>query len=197
MKRLLTLLVLFAAAAVAHAQPKFAPGLRAGVNFAKISDTDLEYKTDFYVGGFAGIQFNKVYTLQPEINYSRQGAEGDYEYDNNGTIETAHADISLQYISLGVINKFTFVDRVSIMVGPTFDLLVDNNAETESDVDIAITGGVGCRIAGGLGVEFRIKKGLLNTIGDTAFTDSTGFFEVDQASNLVLQLGLSYTFNIK
>lgn len=196
MKRLFTLLVLFAGI-VAYAQPKFAPGLRAGVNFAKISDTDIGYKTDFYVGGFAGIQFNKVYTLQPEINYSRQGAEGDYEFDNNGTIETAHADISLQYISLGVINKFTFADRVSIMIGPTFDLLVDNNVETESDTDVAITGGMGCRIADGLGAEFRIKKGFANTIGDGAFTDSTGFFEVDQTSNLVLQLGLSYTFNIK
>lgn len=197
MKKLLTLIVLFGAAAV-YAQPKFAPGIRGGVNFAKISDTDLGFKQDFYAGAFAGVRFNKVYTLQPELNYSRQGAEGDYSYvDEFGDTQTQNIDISLQYISFGIMNKFTFADRVSIIVGPTFDFLVENNYPVRNDMDFGISGGVGCRIVDGLGIEFRIKKGFVSTIDDQAFTDSTGFFEVDQTSNLALQLGLTYTFNTK
>lgn len=196
MKKLLPIILMFAAVA-AYAQPQFKPGIRGGVNFAKISDTDLGFKTDFYAGAFAGVKFNKVYTLQPELMYSRQGAEGDYEWDNNGVMETAHADISLSYLSIGIINKFTLADRISIVIGPAVDILVDNNIEVRNDGDFGIIGGLGCRLIDGLEVEFRIKKGFVSTVDDSAFTDNTGFFEVDQTSNLVLQLGLSYSFNVK
>lgn len=187
------------ASCIASAQPTFTPGVRGGVNFAKISDTDLGFKTDYYAGVFAGVQFNKTYTLQPEINYSRQGAKGDYDYYDGFDNQVRNVDISLQYLSIGIMNKFTFVDRLSIIVGPSVDILVNNspNVRTQNDGDFALTGGIGCRIVDGLGVEFRVKKGFVTAISDSEFTDSTAFFEVDQASNLVLQLGLTYTFTVK
>ncbi|RZJ66835.1 MAG: PorT family protein [Flavobacterium sp.] len=198
MKKLFTLVVCLCAA-VAFAQPSFAPGIRGGVNFSKISDTDLGFKPDFYASVFTGVKFTQYYTLQPEFGYSRQGAKGDFEYDNGSSIQTEDIDISLQYFSIGIINKITFVDRVSILVGPTVDFLVDNsdNVNIKNDTDVGLTLGVGCRLVDQLGIEFRVKKGFVSTLDDDVFTDSAGFFEVDQTSNLVLQLGLTYTFNIK
>ncbi|RYZ75421.1 MAG: PorT family protein [Proteobacteria bacterium] len=198
MKKLFTFVVL-CIASIAFAQPKFAPGFRGGVNFSKISDTDLDFKTDFYVAGFAGVKFTNVYTLQPELGYSRQGTKGDYEFYNGFEDETASIDISLSYLSLTIMNKFTFADRVSVMIGPHLDFLLDNsdNVRIANDADVGITAGVGCLLVDGLGIEFRVKKGFVSTIDNDVFTDNTGFFEVDQASNLALQLGLTYTFDVK
>jgi len=86
MKKIFVLAVLFSAMS-SFAQVKFKPGIRAGANFAKFSsveevffgdddyDTDVNrnFIIDFYAGVTFGIQFTKRYTLQPEINYSRQG----------------------------------------------------------------------------------------------------------------------------
>jgi len=196
MKNLLRVLILLAYSVVS-AQPEFTPGIRAGVNFAKVSDTELGYKTGFYAGASAGIKFNKVYTLQPEIMFSAQGAKGDYEFDQNGINEIRHADVSLQYVCVGVINKFEFADRISVMVGPSIDILVDKNVAVHNDLDISIVGGLGCRIIGGLGAEFRVKKGFVSTLANSDYTTSDGFFDIDNSTNLVLQLGLTYIFTTK
>ncbi|MBD3582176.1 porin family protein [Flavobacterium selenitireducens] len=196
MKKLLTLIIALGCS-IAYAQPKFTPGLRGGVNFSKISDTDLGFKPDFYAGVFTGVKFNKYYTLQPEFGYSRQGAKGDFDYQSGGQTVSEDIDISLQYFTVAIINKITFVDRVSILVGPTVDFLVYNsdNVSVNNYTDVGLTLGLGCRLVDGLELEFRVKKGFVSTIDDDIFTDSTAFLEFDQTSNLALQLGLSYTFN--
>ena len=196
MKKLLLLAMVLLGTAV-QAQVKFTPGLRAGVNFAKISDTDLDYRTDFFAAAAAGIRFTKVYTLQPEIGYSRQGAKGDYSFNGPSGLERDNINIKLSYVTFTLINKFTIADRLSLMVGPTLDILVERSPYTEEDADVGITAGIGCKLADGLGVEFRIKKGFVTAISDGPYTDDTAFFEVDQASNFVMQLGLTYTFNLK
>lgn len=202
MKKIYLTLVLLAAFSV-QAQVKFAPGVRGGLNFAQLTESDLGIKTDFYVGGFAGIKFTKHYTLQPEVIYSRQGAEGDYRvydpvYDSNGNLiseyRDGHADVSLQYLSVGIMNKFTFVDRLSIVVGPSVDVLVDHNVPVNSDADLAIQLGLGVRLIDGLEAEFRVKKGIASVVDDTEYIDDDEWFDFQDGTNLLFQVGLSYTF---
>jgi hypothetical protein len=202
MKKLFVFAAVFVAFA-SQAQVKFAPGIRAGANFAQLTETDLGIKTDFYVAGFAGIKFTKHYTLQPELTYSRQGAKGDYQiyapvYDNNGDLVSEYAnksaDVSLQYVSLGLMNKFTFADRISIVVGPTVDVLVKDNAQYTQDIDLALQLGLGVRLVDGLEFEFRLKKGIVNAVEDADYIDEHEFFGFHDATNFVMQVGLGYTF---
>jgi hypothetical protein len=193
-------------AAVANAQVKFKPGFRAGVNFAKVTETNLDYRTDFYAGAFAGIQFNKVYTLQPEIGISNQGSQGELSYSqdlyNQDTGEylgttTVKQDINikLNYFTFTALNKFTIKDKVVFMVGPTFDFILNHNERTESDVDLGVTAGVGYTTPFGLTIEARVKKGVADVI-EYDYDDDSYLFE-DYNTNLVFQIGVSYAFDLK
>lgn len=186
--------------ALSFAQVTFSPGIRAGANFSHFSNTEqfnyyyaeefpnaakpyLDYKTktDFYIGFLGNIRFTKFYALQPEINYSRQGAKIDTNVNNwNGT------KLSVSYLGFQLVNKFYF-KQFNVHAGPTLEFVVDNkNFEPENKVDLGITAGAGYDITPNFGIEARIKK---------------GFVPVDSYNtnhyNVVFQTGLYYTFNLK
>ncbi|RZJ72530.1 outer membrane beta-barrel protein [Flavobacterium sp.] len=201
--RKILLVAIFLVGCAMNAQVKFAPGIRAGANFAQLTESETGIKTDFYIGGFAGIKFTKHYTLQPEVIYSRQGAEGDYRiydplYDNNGNLiseyRTENVDVSLQYLSVALMNKFTFADRISIAIGPSIDALVKHSTPVQNDVDLTIQLGLGVRLIDGLEAEVRLKKGVVNAITDEPYIDNDEFFGFEDGTNFVVQVGLSYTF---
>ena len=87
--------ILFGCITLSNAQVTFKPGFRAGLNISHFSKGDDSYyndgftsnrdfgsRTDFYVGFFGDLKLTKYYSLQPEINYSRQGSKYDY-YDES------------------------------------------------------------------------------------------------------------------
>ena len=205
MKRYIALTIFACFFAVSSkAQVKFEPGVRAGINFSRITDTDLDGKTDFYVGGFTAIKLSRVYTLQPEISYSRQGAEGDItNYDPMlGQNVTRHFDIELNYVSLVLINKFTFLKSFNVHFGPFIDILAGGKTNNDANGDLGITTGIGYTTPFGLTVEARFKRGL----GVAANTDELknyydgddDFFDFDgNGNNLLFSVGLAYSFDVK
>src|SRR6476660_6514481 len=125
-KNLFVALIVVFSAVQAHSQVTFKPGIRAGVNFSHFTQGDDYYndgyydnngnwvegsaanseyksKTDFYVGFIGELTLSKYYTLQPEINYTRQGTIWEYRDIDNVKREE---DISVSYLSLGIMNKF-------------------------------------------------------------------------------------------
>ncbi|MFY0481864.1 porin family protein [Flavobacterium sp. PLA-1-15] len=181
-----------------NAQVTFKPGVKAGVNFARLTQTDnpnerFYGKTDFYVGILGELKLSKVYTMQPEVLYSRQGSGVEYLDENNMRQKDK---INISYLSLGLANKFTF-DKLNIHVGPTFDIKVSdakkelttyNNDYFEdysNGIDMAIFIGAGYSITENLEFEARVKKGIIPVNGDW------------DSENMVFQLGLSYTFDTK
>lgn len=193
-------LLLFSFGILSFAQVKFSPGIRAGVNFSHFSDSerysyynpydfqngqnpylDYQTKTDFYIGFIGNIRFAKFYALQPEINYSRQGAKINTNINNwNGKT------LSVSYLSLQLVNKFYF-NKFNIHAGPTLEFVVDKkNFDPENEIDLGITAGLGYDITKNFGVEARIKKGFV-------FVDSYNA----NHTNVVFQAGVYYTFTMK
>lgn len=186
----------------AEAQVSFRPGVRGGVNFSHFtkgdSYTDFYYdgsdyvytnnrrdfgsKTDFYLGIYGALKLSKVYTLQPEIDYSRQGAT--YDYVSNGIFYTD--DLNVSYLSVAVVNKFTF-NKFNVHVGPTVDFVVENDFDTDSDIDFAFQLGAGYDFTKNFGIEARVKKGVIPVLD---FSDSNH-------SNVVFSVGATYTFDVK
>lgn len=195
-KSIIVALFCFFGLAQINAQVTFRPGVKAGLNFSHFTkgDNDFSYdpsnqgrrnfdtKTDFYLGFYGALKLSKFYTLQPEINYSRQGAS--YDYVVNNQARTQKLDVS--YLSLGIANKFTF-DKFNFHVGPTIDFVVEDNFDPDSEVDLAFFLGAGYDFTKNFGIEARIKKGIVPVLD---FSDSNH-------TNVVIQAGITYTFDVK
>jgi len=194
-----------------EAQVSFKPGIKAGLNFSKLQDTNLENKTDFYIGGFGTIKFSNVYSLQPELIYSRQGGKGTvsgFYYDQvspteiNTVYEERDADVSLQYLSFVTMNKFNINKSFYILAGPYFDFLVGDDFKIDrkneyraeiskgEDIDLGLTGGIGYIFPNGIGFEARIKKGTRDAIDDRNGSATVNI-------NFGYQIGATYTFDLK
>jgi len=189
-----------------NAQVKVKPGVKAGLNLSRLTNTESDFRPDFYVGGLAEIKFTTFYALQPELVYSRQGATITY-FNEDGITPgpSVEKKYSLDYLSLGVINKFTFAESFQVVVGPTLDLQVADNFESyQSDdligVDLGLALGLGYSLPNGLTFEARFKQGMVDIFGDNYndYDDENGNGNYDEVIlNQVLQFGVSYTFGNK
>lgn len=163
------------------AQVQLKPGIKAGLNVSKLTNSEMSFKKDFYLGGLLNIRFNKIYTLQPEIIYSKQGASRrEYSlysnYDPAISGQNIKVDYSIDYLSLAVINKFTVGKGFYFAVGPSLDFKVadnfnENYASNPIGFDLAFVGGVGFSFANGLSLDARFKQGLVDIFGNNLNTN--------------------------
>lgn len=208
-KNLLLIIVLITASFSAEAQVTISPGIRGGLNLSRLTDIENnQAKSDFYVGGLVAIKFNKYFTLQPEISYSRQGTKGTYsEYvdfnSGNSYYQLYDTTYDLNYLSFDAIAKFNFNGGgFHILAGPYFDIKTDDNFTFSGDLvdfDMGIIGGVGYSLPNGLTFEARVKQGFVDIYGFEGFIDDyneNGYYD-DIILNQVFQLGVSYTFKTK
>ncbi|SFN14003.1 Outer membrane protein beta-barrel domain-containing protein [Paenimyroides ummariense] len=175
----------------AQAQTEFRTGLRAGLNISTIEDVDASAKPGFYVGAFGNIKFTKFYSLQPELNFSMQGANDVYlssKYfpETNG----GRADIPLNYLGLTVMNKFN-LKSFFLQVGPSLELLLTESKYNNNRGDLSLNVGLGYDITDNLSVEGRYKAGVADVVNDQ---DWFLFFS-GLNYNSVFQVGLTYKFN--
>lgn len=186
--------ILFIGLLTAQAQVTVSPGIRGGLNVSTLTNVeDNSSKTDFYLGGLVNIKFNKYFSLQPEITYSRQGDEGRYFEDGRYYSEK----YELNYITLGAVAKFNFGGSgFHILGGPSLDFKVDDNYinSNPEGFDLAIVGGVGYTLPNGLTFEARIKQGMVDIYGYDGVDDDYYYDEI--ILNQVFQLGISYTFKM-
>ncbi|MEZ0180826.1 porin family protein [Flavobacterium oncorhynchi] len=183
---------------LSQAQVKVSPGLRGGLNVSTLTNIDdNQSKTDFYVGGLVNIKFNKYFSLQPEITYSRQGDEGRY-FENGRYYSEKY---KLNYLTLGAVAKFNIGGKgFHILGGPSLDLKVSDNYinSNPEGFDLAIVGGIGYTLPNGLTFEARIKQGLIDIYGyDGIDYDNNDYYYNDVILNQVFQIGISYTFKVK
>jgi hypothetical protein len=186
-----------------QAQVSVNPGLRGGLNLSRLTNIDYNNtKSDFYIGGFVNIKFNKYFSLQPELNYSRQGSEGrEYALGSNAY---RNVNYDLNYVTLGALAKFNFKGSgFHVMAGPSFDFKTDDNfgdfGYRPVNFDLAFVGGLGYTLPNGLTFEARIKQGLIDIYGyDGLDYDENGdYYYDDIILNQVFQIGISYTFKMK
>ncbi|SEN66120.1 Outer membrane protein beta-barrel domain-containing protein [Flavobacterium sp. CF108] len=190
--------VLFIGLVKSQAQVKVSPGLRGGLNISTLTNIDdNSSKTDFYIGGLVDIKFNRYFSLQPEITYSRQGDEG--RYFENGRYYSEKYE--LNYLTLGAVAKYHFGGKgFHVLAGPSLDIKVgDNYINTNPEgFDLAIVGGVGYTLPNGLTFEARIKQGLIDIYGyDGLDNNNDDYYYNDVILNQVFQIGISYTFKVK
>ncbi|NNE76320.1 MAG: PorT family protein [Pricia sp.] len=179
--------------AVGHSQTRL--GMKLGLNQSKISKTKLDTQSGIYVGAFVDLPFTDYYALQPEILYSRQGGKSN---------SSEYGDVTIDYISIGVPNKF-YVDPsngLHFLIGLGLDINIENNFvnltnfdidEEISPFDISVIGGIGYEFDFGLILEARYKQGTISI----DFWGEDHLYE-EEGSNLngVFQIGAAYKFKM-
>jgi len=202
-KKIFIAIVAFFALTQTQAQATFKPGLRGGFSFSTISEMHADYKTDFYVGGFGEINITKLYALQPEITYTRQGSNNvarNYFDDIAGIEKVEHRDLQIDYLSLALINKFTFGPGIQIQFGPALDVLLhDNLIKRKQYNDLAFVTGIAYKVSPNLTIEGRLKKGFLDVLDSGYYHNDRNddYLFGDYNTNINFQLGLSYSFGEK
>lgn len=194
MKKTIVTTIFILMAVFANAQITVNPGVRGGLNISDFTNTpNNDSRTDFYIGGFASIDFTHFYNLQPEINYSRQGSKS-----------VQGADKELQYVSMTIANKFYPVrdGGFNLSTGPSFAIKVGDNFnsfdDTLMEVDFLLFGGIGYDFPFGLGIEARYNFGFVDIFGNFEFDEDDNDFEFEDLTlNKFFQVGLTYTFQSK
>jgi len=153
-------------------------GIKAGMNFANITDaTGLTNKTGFVVGVFAGVKLNDKLGVQGDLLYSQQGAEFDA------------GEIDLNYVIIPIVIKYYITESLNLQAGPQFGFVVDDNikevvngiSEAES-FDLSAVIGAGFEFPFGIRVSGRYNIGL------------TDIMKLGDGKNAVATVAVGYSF---
>ena len=99
-------------------------GVKAGLNLSTWSYDDASLRPGFHAGGFATVQFSRMFAVQPEVMYSMEGAAwktestttilGTEYYARNKYTATSHKLI------VPVMLQISPISMLTVEVGPQF-----------------------------------------------------------------------------
>ena len=156
-------------------------GVKAGVNFANITDASgLSNRTGFVAGVFVGGKLNDNLGIQGELLYSQQGAEFEL------------GEFNLDYVNVPLLVKYYVSQGLNIQAGPQFGVLVNDETQTvigevindiaTNDFDISAVIGAGYDFPFGVRVSGRYGFGL-NDVPESG-----------NGKNSVVTLAVGYSF---
>lgn len=201
MKRtfLVLAIAIFGLSTGATAQEYWNFGVKGGVNFTNLTSDGFEdnnSRTGFHIGVLAEIPVSDRFSVQPEVLYSTQGAEADRFF---GT-ERVNGEYQLDYIQVPVIAKFYVIDGLALEAGPSFNFLVEeeydfesNTLSFEQDSEFGST----FEFGGAIGASYKLNSGFfLNARYTQGFTDvfDSDNFDDDAIKNNGIQLGVGFLF---
>lgn len=208
MKKVMMLLAIGAFGS-ANAQVSFKPGVKAGYSTSTITGYGADYRNNFYLGAYGNLALGKVYNMQFELLYLRQGADNlqttSYSYDSGNNRQNRPVNVPLDYISLNLINKFNF-NKFNLHLGPGLDIKVSEEKmpsyigiddpydskpySINNNVDLTFNIGLGYNITDQFGIEVRMRQGIIEPI----YADAN--YNADYSANLnrSFMVGATYTF---
>lgn len=104
-------------------------GIKGGANVSNFAETmeDFDYRISFHFGGFMNFQLINKLRVQPELIYSRQGAQADLGDD----------EWKFDYLNIPFMLKFNPAGKFNIQAGPQLSYLLAAKLESGSeDIDI-------------------------------------------------------------
>lgn len=106
-------------------------GLKGGVNFSNLYTNDVDDNnilTSFHAGIFVTLPITSFIAIQPEVLYSRKGAELVY---NNAFVQ-GNAQFRLNYLEVPLLLKVNLTERFNIQAGPYVAYLIDADVKNKS-----------------------------------------------------------------
>ena len=182
MKKLFLVVVCATALVTANAQVKF--GLKAGANFASITDLDgTKMKVGINGGVQVGVRINDMFSFAPEAVYSSQGVKA----------EEGDGSINLNYINVPLLLQYNNPSGFFAHTGPQLGLLMSAKSkfggesmdikDQMNSTDFAWVIGAGFATQSGFGFNARYNIGLSKLPKEDDGTSS---------KNSVIQFGIFY-----
>ena len=139
-------------------------------NMLKDYDASNEFRLGFEIGGFVDIAINKMFSIQPELNffYMRAGAGG--SYDNSGIKIDDDLTLAIKILEIPVLAKFNFPagkGKFSVFLGPAVQFVLGDAKLTAEEsafgysasVDIPVEVDNSVIFAGVFGAGYAIPMG--------------------------------------
>ncbi len=153
-------------------------GIKGGVNFSKVSGESFNdgFDAGFQVGGYASLNFNKYWGIQPEILFSQTNTKYDTSTSEIAT-PSSFKNVHLNYLSVPILLKINASKIFSINVGPQYSILTNSHQTVLQNAGDAIKHGDFAMVAGAQlnfgGINFygRYNIGLSN-LHDVANEDT-------------------------
>lgn len=203
-----TLTLLLTASLAVNAQSKDSNaefGFKGGVNFSNMYTEDVDDNnvlTSFNAGIYAKLPLTDAIAIQPELLYSRKGAELVY----NNVFAEGTAKFKLNYIELPILLKFNLTNNFNIHAGPYFAYLIDTQVTNKTNdgtfdfednydnddfnkFDYGLSAGVGLDFES-IGIGVRYNYGLQTVGKDRDFAGTTYTVPDGKNSNLSLYLAV-------
>lgn len=150
-------------------------GVKGGANLLKIDAQAFSesFTFGYHAGGFAEINFNKKWGIQPEVLWSQQSytTANDISQVIPGSINDVN--VKLNYLQIPLLLSYRPVKAISLQVGPQFGVLMNEQNSFLQNTGNAFKNGDFSLLAGaqlnllGIRVGGRYAVGL-NNIGDIA-----------------------------
>jgi hypothetical protein len=184
MKNRMTILCLLATLFILDcaAQPQF--GVKAGVNFASLSNFEGSGRCTAHAGIYLHNKINNTWSIQPEIIFSGEGAT----YNVEGESKT----LALHFISVPIMFQFYASRNIIMEAGPQFSIMTDaqskgggehlNVKRSFRNEEFGLSGGLVVQCSPNLAVYGRYNAN---------FTDVTRYDgEINQSR--VISVGIAY-----
>ena len=175
-------------------------GLKTGANFLYIEDqnrveaNNISLRVDYHVGAFVHIPVSKLFAIQPEVVYSKEGAaysNSTFNYKGNDVFNYVNIPLMFQYtpghFRIQAGPQFGFNTRSDF---DTFNFKGTNGIEHKPDIkktDLAIAFGFSYITHYYVGVDVRANLG----VGDIYKPE---YHPGQHARNRALQVGIFYQF---
>ncbi|WP_149239554.1 porin family protein [Dyadobacter sp. 32] len=190
MKKALLLMCMVVSATVSSAQT-ISLGPKVGLNVSNYTGGDIESNAlvGFHLGGILNLGIGKVFSLQPEVLFSTQGAKID-----NGSQKR---DFKTTYVAVPVMAKFRSAGGFYFEVGPQVSFRTGEDIPDQTidhfskNLDLAVGAGLGYQAGFGLGIGARYLAGI-SKVGNF---DKTAAANPD-FKNSVIQVSLFFAIPV-
>ncbi|MRJ07706.1 PorT family protein [Ornithobacterium rhinotracheale] len=193
-------------------------GARAGYNYSTLrgdtaNDVDTKGLSGYHVGMFVEVPVTERFSIQPEVQYSTQGAK----WEGSFLGVKGEKKLKTQYINVPILAKVYVADGFNLQVGPKLGFLTGATFETSGSniplfgkvgvtkdddfnkkmgkVDFGLVFGAGYKTPVGLTIDARYDLGLTNVLDkDNSSLADLNVSPDNDFKNGVFTVGLGYQF---
>ena len=150
-------------------------GVKGGVNMTKIDGRSFDegFKWGFTAGGFAEINFTDHLVIQPEVLFNQTSTKTASNFNQVYDQGINSRNVNLNYLSIPILLSLRPSPLLSILVGPQFGILINqdenilaNGKDAFKKGDFSAVGGAQLNLGGfKLGARYIIGLNNINDIG--------------------------------